>query len=420
MRVETPEGVLPPAFERVLGGKTGIVRSLSQTLLARDAPDVCLVIAEGTGWETLFDGDCDLDHEIPGGGPDFGTASERSLREMIARYCACWPPDSDRLNDATYEELVAEEEVVDFEYLDVYDRDAVGSETDLSRTTKLQWVAGTDLRTDEEVYVPASCVWQRTTDGANDAFGTRNGSATGLTAEAAILDAVYDAVKRDAFVRSLLTERSPTELRLPEGHPANRFRHRNLERGSVETHLLEYDTEFDISVVGCVLVDEGHCDADLAVSVAASASRLEAATEALLEVVRERAYRENRSRRDDGASVPAEVTDFARCVRGDDLTASDWVATLLDGPTERIEASCDSPAKVDEPKNVDDRLAHCLRELADRGYTPIAVDVTTDDVRSLGAHVTRVFVPELVPLTPPSVLPIGHPAFDGTPTRRDS
>jgi ribosomal protein S12 methylthiotransferase accessory factor YcaO len=58
-------------------------------------------------------------------------------------------------------------------------------------------------------------------------------------------------------------------------------------------------------------------------------------------------------------------------------------------------------------------LAHCLDALADAGCTPIAFDLTTRDVRDVGLAVTRVFVPELVPLTLPFALPSNHPAFDG-------
>ena len=61
-----------------------------------------------------------------------------------------------------------------------------------------------------------------------------------------------------------------------------------------------------------------------------------------------------------------------------------------------------------------DELGACLDRLADADCTPLAVEVTTPDVREVGIRVVRVVVPELVPFPPASLRPTDHPALAET------
>jgi ribosomal protein S12 methylthiotransferase accessory factor len=54
-------------------------------------------------------------------------------------------------------------------------------------------------------------------------------------------------------------------------------------------------------------------------------------------------------------------------------------------------------------------LDSLLAKLDDAGTTPIAVDVTTTDVASVGIRVVKVLIPELLSLVPPSCVPKDHP-----------
>ena len=49
-----------------------------------------------------------------------------------------------------------------------------------------------------------------------------------------------------------------------------------------------------------------------------------------------------------------------------------------------------------------------LKRITDRGYEPIVVDVTSPDVRMMGANVVKTIVPGLVPNFPAAYPHLGH------------
>lgn len=427
LRIETHDdradgSLLPPLYSRAIGSRTGIVSEFYVSNPARSDPKTCLTIPDTADIAALVGLDGDLDLGLSGKGENLSDSLASALGETIERYCMCWPRES-TLEYGSYEEIAATHRVPEWEYLDVFTPDQRDRVLEpLTKGTTMPWTIGTDLRTGESVAVPAELVWMRVgpLESIPQRFpGSSSGCAAGTGTVDAIVRSLYEVIERDAFVRTWCLQRPPTRLDIDETHPAAAHIDR-VRTAAIEPHVFEHDSPIDIPTVGAALRNEREELPTFITGGAAALDRTRAIAGALDEVAQGWPYTTHLATTHDLDSVDATAAtdNFDENVLYYGLPENfDEVSFLFEGPIEPIDTAdvCEHKPTGDAGEGSQSRkreLKQLLAALAEIDATPIAFDLTTVDAAQLGIAVTRVVVPELVPLTPPAILPRGHPAFD--------
>lgn len=411
MKLRESDEPLPDRLQRLVGGRTGLVPELYVNRRSRGTPDVVLSQPSESSIEALVDADDDVDLQAAGKGRTRRESFASSVGEVVERYCLYWPDDT---TDATHRELRSEgREVVPLDALGLYeDRllEAMGAEP-VTADTELPWCRGTNLLTGDPVFVPAQLVYLGLEDTTLALPATSNGAACGQSLEAALLGSLYEVVERDAFMRTWLRQETPDRVDLGDFPAVADEKREHFDTHHVSFELLELDGRVDLPTVGCAAVDGRDRAPKFTVCASTALDPATALSDALVEGAQVRRYVKELAVRYRGRSLdPARLDSFddglyhySRVEQFDD------VSFLLDGPA----SSLDAPAA-----GADDELGAVLDALAAVDATPVAFDVTTRDVADAGLRVTKVVVPELVPLSLPVLPPTGHPAFDGETVSR--
>lgn len=413
LRLETGDD--PPIahpINRLLGSKTGIVRTLLHYLPDRSDPAVYYTTAVESDVATLAGIQTAGSLEAGGTALTLSDSRLRTLGEAAERYCLHFP-DSSAMVTARYRDLDrSTRPVVGFEYLDVFDPERL-EHIGLDRITPnsdLAWQVGTDLLTGDEVLVPAQLVWLTISGSVSRWYPTTsNGTACAPSLEAALVGAITERIERDAVMRTWYRQLTPTQIRLdPDCSLADLVSSR-FETAHRDVHFIEFESPVDVPVIGCVAVDRRDRpprftiagDADLAVDRAMKG--------ALVETAQSWAYlkdlvaneRDRHLDPDHIYSLEENLLYYALPEQSED------VAFLLDG--ERTHP----PPLTDVPEDPSSVLGRLLEVLDRAELTPIAIDVTTRDISEVGLHVVRVVIPELLDLALPSLPPVSHPALVG-------
>lgn len=417
VRVVEPPGPMPPEFDRVFGYRTGLVNKVFCSELSRTEPETYLPVPQTTNLEYLLGTSREIDLGAGGKGTDFERSLTRCVGEVIERYCMCWP-DEDAIREASYAELAETETVVDFEYLDVYDREKHEQWlAPFDRETTIPWAAGRNLLTGEEVYAPAQQVWFSVgslEDEPTRIIGNSNGCAAGQTTESALLNGIYEATERDGFMRHWCRQERPARIPIDTDPSVGTLAREKLETEEITTHLLEFESLLDVPAIGSAFTSTASGKSRFLIGGAADLDASSAMRDALVEIAQGWAHCAYlRTRYDDLSTLDAanSVDDFDESMLYYGLPENfEDVAFLLRGETREYE----SPVEGDPATwSTERRLQYCLEQLEKADCTPIAFDLTTREVAELGLSVVRVFVPEFVPFTSPAILPERHPAFDG-------
>ncbi|MGM0604303.1 MAG: YcaO-like family protein [Halobacteriota archaeon] len=414
LRMETDDGLLALAHRRAIGGKTGLVFEWYVSHRARSDPEAYLTVPDSTDIAGIVGFDGDLDLGVSGKGASLAGSLASALGETIERYCLCWPPDLSSLDLDPYEERVRHHRTIEWSYLDVFSDAQRGSVLDpLNRETPLYWTTGIDLLTGASVSVPAELVWMRvgSLEGVPQHFpGSSNGTAAGTDLEDAIVRAIYEAVERDAFMRTWCLQRSPTQLSIPTGHAA-RSSYDRVHGRSITPYVFAYESPIDVPTVGAALRNDRERQPNFITGGGAALRPVDAIDDALNEVAQGWPYTTYMATQHDVGQVDArDATDnfdenvlyYSRPENADE------VEFLFEGPTVSVDRRYERPESGDQSE-----LETLLSALDRADCTPIAFDLTTPDAAQAGTAVARVVIPELVSLTPPAILPRTHPAFDG-------
>ncbi len=338
-----------------------------------------------------------------GGALDRETAAHIAVAESLERYSSCaWDPDelvwasADQLGD----DAIAPARWPQCSPTELADpRNPLVSP---DPRIPLRWVQGWSLTQHRPVFVPAVQSFLRfpplsTSERYTHPVST--GCAAHCDPAAAVVNGLLEVVERDAIALTWLQQLRLPRLDVPPEALRGEFA-TYAERGrndNIRTLLFDATTDLGIPVVyGLQLADH---EADLAQIVVATCDLDRARGIAKL-------FREAASLRialralsaPEHRPTPDTPEDTISVVGG----------ALLSGPPDQRhrfnfllegDRSVHSLTDLPRPADGESQLGWLVGRLAQHGCDVVVVDLTTDEARQVGAHVVRVLVPQLMPLS---------------------
>lgn len=400
---------LDPAAARLVGNRTGLISDVVRYLPDRSDPAVCYATAIEPDLSPLTGG---ITGPLDAGATALHPtdALERTIGEAAERYCLYFPDPSVMIKEP-YNDLSKTHRTIDPAYFTVFtDNQYRESGFDaIDQNTPIHWQPTTNLLTGDTVYVPGQWIWMGlpTLDEPNYYPTTSNGCACGQTRASALVRALAEYVERDAIMQAWYRRTSTRRIELAAEPRLSTLVKDRFETAYRSIRFFEIDTELDIPVVGCAAVDSRDRAPKFVVGGASSLTRYTAYIAALMEVAQTWVYIKDLFARGDS---PVEINPQHIYNLRDNLRYYaqpdhyDAVEFLLGTRPRR-------PSLEPGPTTVHDELESYLTQCRNAGLTPLAVDVTTGDIRSVGYAVISVVVPELVDLALPSMPPRTHPAL---------
>lgn len=416
MNISASDNGVPNGLQRVIGGKTGLLEEIILHLPDRTEPAPFQTTPELASLEYLLEAEKEINLNITGKGTEFQGSIESCIGELVERYAMSWP-DQEPMTRASHAELNESAQVVDFEYLDLFD-ESFRSEylTDLTRDTEMLWEAGTNLLTGDQVYVPAEHVWNRTRFLADEPMrflGTSNGVAAGPTMEAAMLWALYELIERDGIMRTWWRHEEPPSVNIDALPWLDDFTERHLPNDDLSIHIFECDSQVDIPTYLSALVNEQDEYPNMLVAGGADLDMRSAIIDASIESCQGWIYTHHLKNMYDIDDIDIDETVYTleeNLLYYAHPQNFEDISFLFDGPS--LQPNPAEHTDISE-WTIRERLDHLLELLEQAGCTPIAFDLTSEDIGNSGINVARVVVPELVGLTPAGATPTEHPAFAG-------
>lgn len=405
-------GTLTVPLARMVGSKTGLAGKLYYDLQVREDPNAGIVLAgETPDFGELLGLSVTGSMRTRGKGETISRAAATYLGEVVERYQIL--ASNPEVMETRYADLVDDHEMVESKWLARY------SESEIQRAAECglhfdrfreddrrSWLAGINLLSGEKSYLPSELVsWKDTQNDTNPiSLPTTNGLACHETTPQALLSSIYEYLERHAFIESWFTRKTPTRLLTDEF---------GTENEHTKYHLLEYDTDIDIDVpmLGCLCRNRER-EAPYASFCGSAANTYRLAIRDSLGEASQLWRRVSRAEQavQHTQPDPRSITDL-----------TDNLYYYLDpenaAPMEEFLAGERKHVDIGEPsRRFDDpeqELEFLLEELDSIGVTPIAFDITTPEIEENGLVVTKVIIPELLSLCPPSFPTDEHPRLAG-------
>lgn len=415
MNVHRHDAVLSPLYERLLGEQFGLIDHLDVTL--RDRGDAIVYTGRTVhpDLDPLFPYDNPIDIEVGGKGDDIHDCLVTALGEFVERYALCLPMD-ETIETGSYEEIADNSCVFDFDYLVVHAQDeparsSINLAGPLTRETVLSWTTGHNLVTGAEWAIPAQLVWLSppSSFGQTDRYFTQtsNGVAAHGTVEQALINAIYETIERDAFMRTWYTQSAPPRIDLTTIPEIKQFVDDRLPHSHRAIHVFELAGPTNVPVYGCALVNDRDEFPKFYMGSAADIDPYQAIKDAIFEVFQ----------------ASPSIEQLRDSDRISNLDAETHISNLSDNVLlycypeyfEHVEFLVSGeyePVDPFSPLESNSEYEILLSELIRAECSPVAVDITLPDIRDVGFSVVSVTIPELVSLAPPGQPPIEHPAFE--------
>ncbi|WP_245979119.1 YcaO-like family protein [Streptomyces diacarni] len=332
-----------------------------------------------------------------------------AVAESLERYSSC-ARDADRYRWATAEELG--DEAVPLESwprlsaaeLAAGGHGLVGPDP----RAPMRWVRGWSFTRRRPVWVPAVHVWLKNPP---EALGERvshpvsTGCAVHTDVTSAVVNGLLEVVERDSIALTWLQRLRLPRLTLDVGRltPKQRQFVERADNPHVRTQLFDATTDLGIPVIYGVQL----ADSDPALAQVVAATCDPDPGDAVAKLYREAASLRIALRHHVTTSATAGQADadggneqlvnvVGGAAEAGPLAARDRFSFLLEGEREERPLSALPRPTATDPHTV---LSWLLRRLHARGCEVVAVDLTTDEARQVGATAVRVAVPQLMPLS---------------------
>jgi len=266
---------------------------------------------------------------------------------------------------------------------------------------KVGWVKGKYVNSGQPVWVPSQCVYLGRIPGETIVLERGStGLAAGSSMEQAILHGLLEVVEHDAFTIAWLNRLSPPIVELEKHSYLQSVFQEQLARPHLNYKIVDITTDLGIpSYVVIIRQKSGWPCLRTATCTRLDAPEaiIKAAIEGLVSrtiILYQRSYYENVTK---GKSVTQVFKETAQDNHGDTYADPRFFryAEFLGSSKRRIqERELPNYSQKDTKKD----LAFCLAKLKSKGFEPIVVDITPNEVRRYGLKAVKVIVPGLQPL----------------------
>jgi ribosomal protein S12 methylthiotransferase accessory factor len=393
---------LDPNLLAPISPRTGIIQALVEIPFHHDDPSIYaygVLMADTSKYSPH-----QCSSRNGGAGLTRAQAIGAAIGESLERYCCnFYHPNSLRLG--SFEEF-SEQAVEPSEWI-LHSKGQYASEgfpyPEFNAETRIAWVEAKSLISNQTKLVPASMTYL-------PYYGVRGETivsasiSTGLSCRdsevGAILCGIYECIERDAFTIYWLNALKVPGI-IPEEIPDKELRtifFEHFARPGIQYFI--WDITLDISVPSyfCAAIGPSNIGQLFCVGSASHLDSRKALLKSLIEASQERPYLRyehvrdpNWSCKDDFSNI-SSFDDHARVYTNRPALLSHLgfcTTTRNDSGVMRRNESTGDP---------DNDLKQVLSILENRGFAVLVVDLTTLDVRKLGFHVVRVFIPGLQPL----------------------
>ncbi len=377
-------------------------------------------------------------------------ARRAAIGEAVERYCGNFVPST--LREASWNDLAdAGEEAIDPQSLALYSERQYATRgfpfERFTRELPVYWVAGRNLTTGGDAWVPASLVYPNFLVEAlahlpRTNFVNLAGIATGVGREDAERSALEEVIERDAVTIWWMSGGPPKLLDLASEPvvAAAMAPARAADSRPLAYQLFAIENVFGIPVIGALMRDPKHNL--VTIGIACRPDPTAACLKALAEAVHLRGYSREMLQPDgriwqmmeSGLINQRVYKPYRRDRRYADDYREDWHDVIDLGChsqlylDERMQIHLERFQGAPEPRPIstveglsgDERrdLRHTyLRRLEAEGLEAYSVDVTTTDVASVGLTVVRVVVPGLYGNAPAAFPPLGRRRLYEDPVR---
>lgn len=400
--------LLPDSLAPFLGTRTGLVSKVEATFPSRSVPQFVQTTPSMSDLDALVGEEKSSRLGVSGKGSTLKTSVTTCVGEAVERYCLLFDHE-DLLRVGTHRELDADYHVVDFSQIDRYTDDQIERHDQIGpveRDTEMTWCPATNLISGAETFVPAELLLYDIPDEYPSTYiGTTNGAAAGASLSSAVLSGLYEYIERDAIMRMWYTQTTPSQLSVRQFDIVSPSFAPKSETNHLSVHLFTADTPLAVPVVGCAIVDERDQMPKFVVGGGAGPTHEDAIQDALAEAAQVRPYvfRMRQKRGSVGQVDEQNISNFNDNVLYYAAPEQfDKVSFLLEGETVEPTAPRDTDGDSSE-------LQWLLGQMQEHDMTPLALDVTSADVQETGTTVVKTLVPELLPLSVPSIPHAHHP-----------
>ena len=370
--------------------KSGLVRKLHFPALATDDPELANAYAQPADTMPIFGRRALNEGRAVSVRPE--RAAIKAICETIERYCATGYDERTLplLRQADLKGRVAGPEEFAL-YSDAQYAAGTVSFSPPTVTEPVRWLQATSIPSGEPVWVPAQFVFIPYEPAPMEPVFDNlqsTGLACGSTRADAILGGLLEVVERDAFMVAWRLQRPgrPIDVTHPENREARTLMQRLRSRG-LKVRATALDNEAAVPVIMVCISNDGNQYPHLVCGFGTSLDIDHAILLALEEAALGQVVLRRASQRPDVPAPQSPASLIEHAMRfALDPTACAEVEFLFDG----------APVTAAElgSRTMEEAVAH----LAQTGFEPLYVDITTPDISDCGLSVVKVLIPGMQPL----------------------
>ena len=399
---------LKELLDVVLDQDYGLLRYVKEIPLMPDEANIHVVVTEFqdpviVSPNTTKRATSAMSRQAAGAALDRLTAAWCAVGEGIERYAgAIYDPDDIRW--ASADELLAQGEnhVSPHDYILFSDEQYASGELPFRRhddSQSIGWVESLSLTTKEDVLLPASLTYfayTRQSDAEYISNMYSTGLACGPTSEWAICSGLYESIERDAYSLYWASKITPPHIEIESAlkHADAKLK-ALLTHPGADIHLCDLTTEFGVPVI---LAITRHKDKPgIALGASCNLNPALALRKAVIESFHTFNWCIEMHRWPQSIEEEA-VSSFSDNVRYYLQPENTHKAGFL-WESPEVSSLFDTYPQIGQPETDHVKDAKDLiNRLAEHGHQSYVIDLTPDDIASVGMFVTRVITPSLQPM----------------------
>jgi ribosomal protein S12 methylthiotransferase accessory factor len=403
-------------FERLIGRRACFLKSLFLHLRDREDP-----VFISTGSSTIiskvyniFSEEGNESFEFRGGSA--GLNSARSINgafgETMERYSLSIYNEGDIMYGSFYDLYRKGLNVFDPNKIKWFADDQYISEgfpfKKFKRDTKVGWCEGINMISKEKILFPAQYVhgYMPLNDEDRITYSTSSGCAAAETIEEAVLKSICEVIERDAVMMIWYAKITPPKLNIGQDDFLAPLYEDRFKKSKISYEFFDITTDIGIPSIMSIIINDSNLGWRCLMSAASSLSPRDATLRAMIEGGQSIPfinYLINRIRLSD--CDPSNFVDFEHNVRYyahppnmkyfSFILSSSKIRDIEDIPNFSTGSVCND-------------LSFILSHLKERKFTVICYDLTTPEAESVGIHIVKTIIPELIPLNIPKYPFLGN------------